>query len=38
MKFVKFSKSYKNVLSLQKDYFKMNSLNLKTVIKINKNI
>jgi len=36
MKFVKFSKSYKNVLSLQKDYFKMNSLNLKTVIKINK--
>ena len=36
MKFVKFSKSYKNVLSLQKDYFKMNSLNLKTVVKINK--
>ena len=38
MKVVKFSKSYKNVLKLQTDYGKENLLNLKTILKINKNI
>ena len=35
MKFVKFSKSYKNVFACKR-LLKMNSLNLKTVVKINK--
>ena len=33
---VKFSKSYKNILKIKKDFYKNNKLNLDTVLKINK--
>jgi len=36
MKLVKFSKSYKNILKVQENYSKQNSINLKSVTKINK--
>ena len=32
---VKFSKSYKNILKIKKDFYKNNKLNLDTVLKIN---
>ncbi|MDC1124549.1 class I SAM-dependent methyltransferase [Pelagibacteraceae bacterium] len=36
MKIIKYSKSYKNILNLQKDYREENDINLKSVTKINK--
>ena len=36
MKIIKYSKTYKNISKIQEDYIKENSLNLKTVLKINK--
>lgn len=34
---IKYSKSYKNILSIKKDFYEQNELNLKIIKKINKN-